>query len=175
MSVAEKTDTSQDNCPMMAEPTKEHRWLTRLVGEWDFEGECMMGPDQPPMKSGGRGSIRSLGGLWILNEGSGEMPGGGEMKSIITLGYDPTKGKFVGTFIASMMTHLWNYEGSLDASGKVLTLDAEGPSMAGDGGMANYQDIVTVENDNHWILSSQMQGPDGQWMKFMTAHYRRRK
>ena len=174
MSVAEKTDTNQDNCPMMAEPTREHRWLERMVGEWTFEGECMMGPDQPPMKSGGHSAIRSLGGLWLLNEGSGEMPGGGMMSSILTLGYDPAKGKFVGTFIASMMTHLWLYEGSLDAAGKVLTLDAEGPNMMGDGGMAKYQDIVTLENDDHWILSSQMLGPDGQWHKFMTAHYRRK-
>ena len=174
MSVAEKTDTATQDCAMMAEPTKEHRWLQRLVGEWSFEGECMMGPDQPPMKSTGNCVTRSLGGLWTLNEGSGEMPGGGMMSSIITLGYDPAKEKFVGTFVASMMTHLWLYEGSLDASGRVLTLDAEGPSMAGDGTMAKYQDIVTVENDNHWILSSQAQGPDGQWMKFMTAHYRRK-
>jgi hypothetical protein len=173
-STAEKTDTTQDNCPMMAEPTKEHKWLLRLIGEWSFEGECMMGPDQPPMKSSGHGSIRSLGGLWIVNEGTGEMPGGGEAQSIMTLGYDPAKGKFVGTFIASMMTHLWLYEGVLDASGKVLTLDAEGPSMTGDGGLAKYQDIVTVENDDLWMLSSQMLGPDGQWHKFMTAHYRRK-
>jgi hypothetical protein len=174
MSVAEKTDAKQDNCPMMAEPAKEHHWLQRMVGEWTFEGECMMGPDQPPVKSGGQCVTRSLGGLWTLSEGSGEMPGGGEMESIITLGYDPAKGKFVGTFIASMMTHLWLYEGSLDASGKVLTLDAEGPSMTGDGSMAKYQDIITVQNDDHWILSSQIQGQDGQWMKFMTAHYRRK-
>ena len=174
MSVAEKTDTATQDCAMMAEPTKEHRWLQRLVGEWSFEGECMMGPDQPPIKSTGNCVTRTLGGLWTLNEGSGEMPGGGMMSCIITLGYDPAKQKFVGTFVASMMTHLWLYEGSLDASGKVLTLDAEGPSMAGDGTMSKYQDIVTVENDNHWILSSQMQGPDGQWMKFMTAHYRRK-
>ncbi len=173
MSVAEKTDTSQDNCPMMAEPTKEHRWLLRMVGEWSFESECMMGPDQPPMQSTGHCVTRSLGDLWTINEGSGEMPGGGEMRSIITLGYDPAKGKFVGTFTASMMTHLWLYEGSLDESGKVLTLDAEGPNMTGDG-MAKYQDIVTVESDDHWILSSQMQAPDGQWHKFMTAHYRRK-
>jgi hypothetical protein len=175
MSVAEKTESDQDNCPMMAEPTNDHRWLLRMVGEWTFEGECMMGPDQPAMKSGGRGSIRSLGDLWILNDGAGEMPGGGDMRSIMTLGYDPAKGKFVGTFIASMMTHLWLYEGSLDPAGKVLTLDAEGPSMMGDGGMTKYQDIVTLENDDHWILSSQMLGPDGQWHKFMTAHYRRQK
>ena len=41
MSVAEKTDAKQDNCPMMAEPSKEHRWLQRMVGEWNFEGECL--------------------------------------------------------------------------------------------------------------------------------------
>jgi hypothetical protein len=172
MSTAEKTDVNTDNCPMNAKPTKEHLWLQRLVGDWTFDGECLMGPDQPPMKSSGKCTTRSLGGFWTLNEGTGEMPGGGEATSIITLGYDPAKGKFVGSFVASMMTHMWLYEGSLDASGKVLTLDAEGPSMTGDG-MAKYQDIVTVENDNHWILSSQMQGPDGNWIKFMSAHYRR--
>lgn len=175
MSVAEKTDTHQDNCPMMSEPTKEHRWLLRMVGEWSIDGECMMDPDQPPMKSTGTCVTRPLGELWTLSEGRGEMPGGGEMQSIITLGYDPAKQKFVGTFTASMMTHLWLYEGSLDASGKVLTLDADGPSMTGDGTTQKYQDIVTVENDDHWILSSQAHGPDGQWHKFMTAHYRRKK
>jgi len=174
MSVAEKTDANQTNCPMMAEPTREHRWLLRMIGEWTMEGECMAGPDQSPTKLTGQCVTRSLGDLWTINEGVGEMPGGGEARSIITLGYDPAKQKFVGTFTASMMTHLWIYEGSLDASGKILTLDAEGPSMTGDGGMAKYQDIVTIENDNHWILSSQMQGPDGQWVKFMSAHYRRK-
>ena len=173
MSTAEKIDVNTDNCPMNVEPTKEHRWLQRLVGEWTFEGECTMGPDQPPMKSSGRCTTRSLGGLWILSEGVSEMPAG-EMRSIITIGYDPAKQKFVGTFIASMMTYLWLYEGSLDAAGRVLTLDAEGPSMTGDGAMAKYQDMVTVENDDHWVLSSQMQGPDGQWIKFMTSHYRRK-
>ena len=173
MSVAEKKETAIQDCAMMAEPTQEHRWLQRMVGEWTVEGECMAGPDQPPMKSTGQCVIRSVGNLWTLSEGTGEMPGGPEMRSIITLGYDPAKQKFVGTFIASMMTHLWRYEGSLDPSGKVLTLDAEGPSMLGGGTMAKYQDIVTVENDSHWILSSKMQGPDGQWIKFMTADYRR--
>ena len=33
-----------------------------------------------------------------------------------TLGYDPAKKKYVGTFIASVMTHLWIYSGSLDAA-----------------------------------------------------------
>jgi hypothetical protein len=169
------TITETADCSMMAKPQQEHEWLQQLVGEWDFEGECMMGPDQPPMKNTGTCTTRSLGGLWFLCEGSGEMPGGGMMNSIITLGYDPQKQRYVGNFIASMMTHMWLYEGTRDASGKVLTLDTEGPSMTGDGTMASYQDIVTIESKDHWILSSRAKGPDGQWMNFMTAHYRRRK
>lgn len=43
---------------------KEHEWLQRLVGEWTFEHECSMGPDQPPMKSTGMESVRSLGAIY---------------------------------------------------------------------------------------------------------------
>ena len=158
---------------MKAEPQKEHAWLQKFVGEWTFEGECVMGPGQPPMKSTGTERVRSLGGLWVMGEGQGEMPGGGPMTSIITLGYDPHQQRFVGTFVASVMPNLWAYDGALDAAGKVLTLDTEGPSSSGDGSMAKYQDIIELRSDDHRVLRSQMLGDDGQWREFMTAHYRR--
>ena len=156
------------------EPQKEHQWLQRLVGEWAVEGECSMGPDQPPMKNTGREIVRSLGGLWTIGEGSGESPDGGNCDSIMTLGFDPQTKRFVGTFVASMMTHLWPYNGTLDATEKILTLDSEGPSFADDGTMAKYQDIIEFLDDNHRTLSSQYLGPDGQWIPFMKAHYRRK-
>jgi hypothetical protein len=90
-----------------------------------------MGPDQPPVKTTGSQTVRMLGNLWMIGEGEGECPDGTMAKSIITLGYDPEKQRFVGTFIASMMTHLWPYEGTLQ--GDVLTLDSEGPSFSGKG------------------------------------------
>ena len=157
------------------EPTKEHQWLQRLVGEWTFEGECQMGADQPPSKSTGKESVRSLGGLWTIGEGEGDTPDGGACKSIMTLGYDPATKKFVGTFIASVMTHLWPYSGTLDASQKVLTLDSEGPSFTDDGTFAKYQDIIEFITDDHRTLSSQYVGPNGEWIPFMKAHYRRKK
>ena len=172
MSMTE-TKPAEDFGPK-AEPQKEHEWLHKLIGEWSFEGECVMGPGEPPMKSTGATSVRSLGGIWILCEGTGDAPDGTPVNSIITLGYDPAKKRFVGSFIASCMTHLWIYDGALDGAGKVLTLDAEGPSFTGDSKMVHYQDIIEIENDDHWILKSRMPGEDGKWIQFMTGHYRRK-
>jgi hypothetical protein len=101
--------------------------------------------------------------------GTGEDSG----QSVMTLGFDPVKGKFVGTFIASMMTHLWPYEGVLEAHGSKLVLDSEGPSFATPGSYAKYQDTIEFIDDNTRTLSSCMQMPDGEWVHFMKATYRR--
>ncbi len=168
------TDEKTNEMCAGATPQKEHEWLRKLVGEWTSEAECIMGPDQPPMKMQGTETVRSIGGLWTVAEGRSDTPGGGDASMIMTLGYDPQKGRFVGTFIASMMTHLWLYEGSLDASGKVLTLEAMGPTMKGDGKMAKYHDIIEQVSDAHRTLKSEILGEDGKWTQFMTAHYRRK-
>ena len=160
---------------MDVQPQKEHDWLQKLVGEWTFDSECVMGPDQPPSKNSGTESVRSLGGLWTIGEGCGEMPEGGTMRSVMTLGYDPVKQRFVGSFIASMMTHFWIYDGSLNEAGTVLTLNAEGPSFTDPATMAMYQDVIEFKSDGHRILYAKAQGPDGQWTNFMTAHYKRTK
>lgn len=160
---------------MKAEPQKEHQWLQQLVGEWTSEAECSMGPGQPSTKSYGTERVRMLGGVWMVGEGQGEMPGGGTATMIMTLGYDPQKKKYLGTWIGSMMTHMWHYDGEMDAEGRILTLSAEGPSMAGDGTMAKYQDIIEIKSKDHRTLSSRVLGPDGTWNHFMTAHYRRKK
>ena len=160
---------------MKTEPQKQHHWLQKLVGEWTVESEAVMGPGEPRLKSTGSESVRSLGGLWTVGEGRGEMPDGGEMRSIMTLGYDTQKDRFVGTFIASVMTFLWIYEGQLDAGGRVLTLDVEGPSFTDAAKTTKYQDIIEFKSDDHRTLTSRVLGDDGQWQEFMTAHYRRLK
>lgn len=160
---------------MYGEPQEQHRWLQKLVGEWTSEMVASMGPDKPPETFRGIETVRTLGGLWVLLEGRGEMPGGGTALTIMTLGYDPPRQRYLGTFIGSMMTHLWVYEGQLDAAGKVLTLDTEGPSFSGNGKMAKYKDSIELVSDDHRILSSAVLGDDGKWTSFMTANYRRLK
>ncbi len=158
-----------------AVPQKEHRWLQTLVGEWTSEAEATMEPGKPPETCRGTESVRSLGGLWVLAEGQGEMPGGGAATMLMTLGYDPQKRRYVGTWIGSMMTHLWVYDGALDAAERVLTLEAEGPSMAAEGKLAKYRDAIEFKSDDHRILTSHMLADDGTWQGFMTVHYRRKK
>lgn len=173
--LADHLERTQTLCPMTAEPQAEHRWLDRLVGEWTSEAEATMEPGQPPATFSGSESVRTLGGLWVVAEGCGEMPGGDVMTTMMTLGYDPPKGRYVGTFVGSMMTHLWLYEGSLDVAGQVLTLDTEGPDFATGGKtMAKFKDVIEFRSDDHRVLTSHMLGTDGQWHAFMTAHYRRK-
>ena len=157
---------------MHAEPQQEHQWLHQLVGDWTFETEATMEPGKPPQKFSGAERVRSIGGLWMVCEGEGEMPDGDTGTTVMTLGYDPAKKRFVGTFIGSMMTNMWLYEGEL--VGNVLTLDSEGPSFSGDGKTAKFQDIIEVKSNDHRVLSSRMLGDDGQWHGFMTANYRRK-
>lgn len=160
---------------MQAEPQKEHQWLEKLVGEWTFETECSTGPNKPPEKFHGSESVRSLGGLWVLCEGKNEMPVGCAGTTLMTLGYDPVKKRFVGTFVGSMMTHMWVYDGGLDPAGTMLTLDTEGPSFTAEGKMTKYKDVIEIRSADHRVLSSHALGEDGKWHGFMTANYRRTK
>lgn len=158
------------------EPQKEHRWLRKLVGEWTFEvvGETPAGAaEECGGGHTGTESARSLGDVWVLAEGNGVVPGAGPARTLMTLGYDPAKGRFVGTWIGSMMTHLWVYDGELDAEGRTLTLHAEGPSMAGDGTIGKYRDVIEFVDDDYRLLKSYFQGADGGWAQFVTGHYRR--
>ena len=155
--------------------TQEHAWLQQLVGVWRGEGSCSMGPGQPDQSWTVEESVRAIGDVWVQCESHGHMPDGDPCVMLITLGYDPDKQRFTGTFVGSMMTYLWVYEGALDPDGRTLTLDAQGPSMNGDGTLAKYQDIVEFRGEDERSLSSQIQLPDGTWQKFMSTRYRRKR
>ena len=166
-----ETSNTQPEPMMPVEPQEEHRWLQKLVGEWTYETEIVMGPGQPLEKATGTERVRSLGELWILAEGQGEMPGCGMATTMMTLGYDPEKRRYVGTWVGSMMAYLWGYDGELDAANQVLTLSSEGPDMTVAGKMAQYRDVIEFKSDDHRIMTSHGLSNDGQWQQFMTTHY----
>ena len=160
--------------PKAPAPQKEHEWLQQFVGEWETESEAMLEPGKPPMKCQGAEKARAIGGLWVVSEITSLMQGQ-TMLGVLTIGYDPEKKKYVGTWIDSMTPHLWKYEGTVDAAGKILTLEAEGPNMMMPGKMAKYRDVWELKSKDHKVLTSSMLGDDGKWTTFMTMNARRKK
>lgn len=154
--------------------TAQHRWLHKLAGDWSYEHEAQCGPGEPPQRATGTEHVRKIGELWVLCEGQGSMPDGAPATMLMTLGFDPQKGRFVGTWVGSMMTHQWVYDGTLDAAEKVLTLESTGPDWNNPGKTARYRDVIAWVSDDHRMMTSHVQGADGEWSPpFMTANYRR--
>jgi hypothetical protein len=159
--------------PQTPPPTKEHEWLKQFLGEWESEAESVAVPGMPAMKCTGAMKTRALGGYWIISDVTTEMMGT-KVEAVQTIGYDPEKKKYVGTWVDSMFNHMWKYEGSVDETGKILTLEAEGPNFFGGGGTAMYRDVYEFKSKDHVLASSQMQGADGKWITFMTGNARRK-
>ncbi|MFK7820298.1 MAG: DUF1579 domain-containing protein [Planctomycetaceae bacterium] len=154
---------------MFAKPQAGHEWLNQLVGEWEFRHECVI-PDGEPSETTGTASCRSLGGMWLVIESTGESPEG-SWTSIMMLGFAPEKGVYVGTFVGSNMSNLWLYEGTLEENR--LTLNTQGPSFDGTG-TSDYRDVIEVFDENTWWLRSSMPNDHGTWMPFMNGKHTRR-
>lgn len=157
-----------------AKPAAGHDWLKQLVGEWDVASEMTMGQGMEPMRYESRESVRSIGGLWTVAELTGSIQGV-SMTALMTLGYDEDEKTYIGTWIDSMQTHLWLYEGTLDETGKVLTLEAEGPSFTDPSKTALYRDAIEIVSADHKVLTSSVQNADGSWMPFMKVDYKRKR
>ena len=166
------TSVARAQLPEMPTPQKEHAFLQKFVGEWNSEGKGVAGPDQPPMECKGSTTSRMLGGFWMISEGKNESMGQ-PMESVMQIGFDPKKGKYVGTWTDSVFNHLWHYEGTVE--GDTLTLNAEGPNMMEPGKMAKYRDVFEFKSPDHYTLNSSAQGEDGKWTTFMTSEFRRKK
>ena len=165
--------TIQD-MPAPAEPTAEHKWLQQLVGDWECNAECSMGPDAEPMKMESTEKVQALGGLWVVLEGSADFAGT-PFSSMMTLGYDPQEKAVVGTYVDTMQTHLWTYRGTFDKAKKTLTLEADGPHFEDPEKTCRFRDAITIVDADHKVLTSTIQGDDGEWTEIMRAEYRRKK
>jgi hypothetical protein len=162
-----------EEAPELALPTPQHQWLQQLVGEWKAEVEVQMDPAQPPMKYEASESVKALGGFWTISEVSGTFdtaPYAGRM----TLGYDPEKEKYVGTYVDSFTSMLWVYEGSVDESGKVLTLETEGPCELQGGRIAKFKEVIEILNPDERKFTSSVQDAEGNWTTMMTIRYQRK-
>ncbi|MFN7101989.1 MAG: DUF1579 domain-containing protein [Pseudorhizobium sp.] len=151
----------------MPKPQAEHGFLHKLVGTWEVTAKDMTGDD--PWTE----VVRSLHGIWFVAEGNGRMPGGNAATTVLTLGFDPAKGRYTGSWIGSMMSHMWVYEGDVSADGSTLSLYTTGPDFADPGKTGDYREQIAFTDDDHRIFTSSAKQPDGSWKQFMEARYAR--
>jgi hypothetical protein len=110
----------------MAKPVEQHRTLAADAGAWDAEVTMFgMDPSQPPTKSKGTSTVRSIhNGLHVTEEFKGEFMGK-PYEGFGLRGFSKEKQKWFGVWsdsIASTPEVVW---GTADASGKVVTFDGE--------------------------------------------------
>jgi hypothetical protein len=154
-------------------PQKEHQWLQQLAGQWDYDAEMIMEPGQPPMKATGTETGRIIGGFWAVTENRGDFMGT-PFTGIMTLGYDPDKQKYTGTWVDSMSSYLWKYQGTLDSSGRKLTLDTEGPCPQEGGKIIKFKEVIELKAPDQKVFTSSRE-KDGKWVQMMKITSRKRK
>lgn len=157
-----------------SKPREEHRFLEKLLGEWLVTAtntDPDYNPDNPEKRW--TETVRSVGGLWFIAEGSGGMPGGGKASMVMTLGFDPSVGNYVGTWVGSMMDKFWVYKGWVEPDGKTLTLEAEGPDFDDPSKTNIYHDVISFIDDDHRTFSGSVRQPDGSFNTFMTSEMKR--
>lgn len=157
----------------MTPPPDELAFLRSLVGNWTYETEIDANADNPASTDRGTETGRSIDDMWFVMQGSDVSSTGTKNNTMLTLGYNHTRKKMVGTFVSTMMDTIWMYEGDFDPSTNSAILFSEGPSFTGDGSIGQYKDIIEMRTSDHRVFTSQFLTADGSWKEFMTMHYHR--
>jgi len=105
----------------LATPGAPHKMLANLQGAWATRTRGWMEPDKPPMEGTGTCEQKMiLGGRYLQQEYTSEMMGS-PFTGINLIGYDNHTRKYVSTWIDSMSTGIYYFEGTASADGKTIT------------------------------------------------------
>ena len=154
--------------PGMPAPGPEHEHLKHSVGTWDAVVE-MVGM---PASKGVSEMKLTKNGFWLVDDFKADF-GGMAFEGHGLTGYDPIKGKYVGTWIDNMSPALMVMEGSYDAKTKTMTMTGDGYDMQG--AKVKLREVIFNKTPDVTIFEMHQTGADGKEAKLMTITYTRRK
>lgn len=159
--------------PAPAQPGPEHALLKKDVGTWDATVEMNGPPGTPAMVSKGTETVTiACGGLWQVSEFKADMAGM-PFEGRGTVGYDPAKKKYVGTWVDSMTAGLSLVEATYDPAKKTMTGWMEGPDGAGK--ITKMKEVTEWKDDDTRVFTMFTATPDGKEAPTMKISYKRRK
>jgi hypothetical protein len=163
--------------PPVPKPMPEHKILASDEGTWDARIKSFEnGPDSEPVLSKGvEVNTVITGGLWVVSSFKGDF-GGLAFEGHGQFGYDPTKKKYVGTWIDSMTPNLTVLEGSYDAKTRTMTFLGDGVCPI-DGSKLTQRMVTTAKDDRTREFTLYMTGTPtgGKEAKVMQVEYTKRK
>ncbi len=152
-------------------PQPEHALLRRFVGEWSFVKKAVPADGKSAIVGRGEISARMVGDFFALCQWKGDLYGT-DFEAVQTLGYSITKKQYVGTWIDSILSHLWHFEGEANKAGNKVVVIAEGPGP-GDG-TAEFKETYDFRSPDEIVITGEMK-QGNQWIPFMTTELKRTK
>jgi hypothetical protein len=130
MAKEERQEGKMDMLTMMevykkvATPGAPHKMLAKLAGTWTTRTRAWMEPDKPPMEGTGACEQKMLlDGRYLQQEYASEMMGS-PFSGINLIGYDNHTRKYMSTWIDSMSTGIYYFEGTAGADGRTITQES---------------------------------------------------
>ena len=159
--------------PPMPKPQKEHEFLKQFEGTWDSVSKFRMADGQPWIEAKGTESNRMIGGFWLLSTWKGDMFGQ-PWEGTGATGYDPYKKKYVGSWVDSMMPCLSTGEGTVDASGKIMTTIISSTDCES-GKPCTMRMVQEIKDKDTTVWSMHMTGKDGKEFECIKGESKRKK
>ena len=156
----------------MGAPGPQHAELMKGAGKWKAVTKIWMGPGEPTVTEGVSTSKPMLGGRFLMDEFKGtfmDKP----FEGMGFTGYDNQHKEYVAVWFDTMTTNAMISRGTMDASGKVLTMtsEMEDPTT----GQKAPIRMVTTFMDANTHRFEMFENHDGQEVKSMEITYTRMK
>ncbi len=153
-------------------PGAPHKLLAGMAGSWATKTKGWMDPSKPPMESAGTCEQKMiLGGRFLQQEYNGEMMGS-PFAGIGVTGYDNHTKKYVSTWMDSMGTGIYLFEGTASADGKTITQEShyDDPFR----GPMTWRSVTKIVDKNTHVFEMYGIDKNGKEEKMMEITYTRK-
>lgn len=143
-------------------PGLNHKVLDAFLGKWQTDSTFWIKPEAPSVHFRGDAEYRSImGGRYVISESSGTIMGQ-PFTGMGLMGYDNMKKKYFVAWIDSGSTALFTADGTLDRTGKVITLlgTMDDPTTGEYGASVKYVFRIVDKNKHVFEMYSKVGEPD---------------
>ncbi|MCA8956772.1 MAG: DUF1579 family protein [Planctomycetes bacterium] len=133
-----------ENTPGPPPPSEHHQRLHDKVGVWDVDCRYFMDPGGDPIAAAGTDEVEALGAFWTTARFRCQVMGN-TISGLATTGYDPVRGKYIGTWQDSATPYFYYFEGDMDEDGALVMVGENVDPMSGQ--LATYRSVERCDGD----------------------------